>query len=164
MKKQFNLEYYLAHPETKVVTRDGRDVRILCTDLDDKNFPIAAAYINSGRNGTAVDSFAANGRVLLSSLYEHGRDLFFDIPDPEKKRVPLTFEDLLDRIKSGKTMWISCDTNVYAKLIIGFNSNSISAVNGIDTCPDVARFHYIELLHYNFVDGDPCWKWKEVDE
>lgn len=24
MKKQFNLEYYLSHPEVSVVTRDGR--------------------------------------------------------------------------------------------------------------------------------------------
>lgn len=30
--KQFNLEEYLAHPERKVVTRDGKPVRIVCTD------------------------------------------------------------------------------------------------------------------------------------
>lgn len=32
--KQFNLQEYLAHPERKVVTRDGRPVRIICTDSD----------------------------------------------------------------------------------------------------------------------------------
>lgn len=30
--KQFSLEEYLKNPSRKVVTRDGRNVRILCTD------------------------------------------------------------------------------------------------------------------------------------
>lgn len=42
MKKQFDLQYYLEHPETKVVTRDGRSVRIICTDRKDPLYPIIA--------------------------------------------------------------------------------------------------------------------------
>ena len=38
--KEFNLEEYLKNPSQKVVTRDGREVRIICTDMksydDDK--------------------------------------------------------------------------------------------------------------------------------
>lgn len=30
--EQFSLEKYLANPSRKVVTRDGKNVRILCTD------------------------------------------------------------------------------------------------------------------------------------
>ena len=30
--KQFNLEEYLKDPNKKVVTRDGRNARIVCTD------------------------------------------------------------------------------------------------------------------------------------
>ena len=30
--KQFNLKEYLEHPDRKVVTRDGRNARIICTD------------------------------------------------------------------------------------------------------------------------------------
>lgn len=30
--KEFSLEEYLAHPKRKIVTRDGRKVRIVCTD------------------------------------------------------------------------------------------------------------------------------------
>ena len=30
--KQFNLEKYLNNPSMKVVTRDGRNVKILCTN------------------------------------------------------------------------------------------------------------------------------------
>ena len=38
--EQFSLEKYLANPSRKVVTRDGRRVRIICTDRRDLNFPI----------------------------------------------------------------------------------------------------------------------------
>ena len=31
--KEFNLEEYLKNPDREVVTRDGRKVRILCTDI-----------------------------------------------------------------------------------------------------------------------------------
>lgn len=31
--EQFSLEKYLANPSRKVVTRDGRPVRIICTDM-----------------------------------------------------------------------------------------------------------------------------------
>ena len=32
--KQFDLQEYLKNPSRKVVTRDGRDVRIICTNYD----------------------------------------------------------------------------------------------------------------------------------
>ena len=31
--KEFNLDEYLKNPSQKVVTRDGREVRIICTDM-----------------------------------------------------------------------------------------------------------------------------------
>ena len=40
--KQFNLEEYLKNPERKIVTRDGRNVRIICTDKRGTDFPIVA--------------------------------------------------------------------------------------------------------------------------
>ena len=40
--EQFSLEKYLANPSRKVVTRDGRNARIICTDRRDLNFPIIA--------------------------------------------------------------------------------------------------------------------------
>lgn len=39
--KQFNLEEYLKNPSRKVVTRDGRNARIICTDAKGK-YPIVA--------------------------------------------------------------------------------------------------------------------------
>ena len=38
--KPFNLEEYLKNPDKKVVTRDGRNVRIICTDRRDSVYPI----------------------------------------------------------------------------------------------------------------------------
>ena len=40
--KQFNLEEYLKNPSRKVVTRDGRNVRIICTYMRTTNNPIVA--------------------------------------------------------------------------------------------------------------------------
>ena len=40
--KQFNLQEYLANPSRQVVTRDGRPVRIICTDSDAEGGPIVA--------------------------------------------------------------------------------------------------------------------------
>ncbi len=40
--KQFNLQEYLANPNRQVVTRDGRPVRIICTDSDAEGGPIVA--------------------------------------------------------------------------------------------------------------------------
>ena len=39
--KEFNLEEYLKNPSRKIVTRDGREVRIVCTDMKGK-YPIVA--------------------------------------------------------------------------------------------------------------------------
>ena len=39
--KPFNLDEYLANPSKKVVTRDGRSVRIHCTNYSSEQFIIA---------------------------------------------------------------------------------------------------------------------------
>ena len=41
--KPFSIKEHLEHPDWKVVTREGEPVRILCTDLDDDDYPVAAA-------------------------------------------------------------------------------------------------------------------------
>lgn len=40
--EEFNLEKYLENPNRKVVTRDGRSVRIICTNRLDDNYPVLA--------------------------------------------------------------------------------------------------------------------------
>lgn len=75
--KQFNLQEYLAHPERKVVTRDGRPVRIICTDFDNPDFPVIGEI-----NGNKWPlSFATNGEAIKGRPL--ACDLFFA---PEKHK------------------------------------------------------------------------------
>ena len=69
--KSFNLKEHLEHPEWKVVTREGKPVRILCTDLDDNDYPVAAATKNRH-----VDKYTADG--LFQAGKETKYDLFFN--------------------------------------------------------------------------------------
>ncbi len=45
--KQFNLNEYLKKPSRKVVTRDGRPVRILCTDAK-SDYPVIGLISSNG--------------------------------------------------------------------------------------------------------------------
>ena len=44
--KQFSLEEYLKNPKRKVITRDGKDVRIICTDFNNETYPIVGEIPN----------------------------------------------------------------------------------------------------------------------
>ena len=74
--KPFNLEEYLANPSRKVVTRDGRDVRIICTDFDNPDFPV----IGEIKGYKWPLSFATNGKTI--KWRQLSGDLFFA---PKKK-------------------------------------------------------------------------------
>ena len=76
--EQFSLEKYLANPSRKVVTRDGKNVRILCTDrkLDSKEV-VGLTMNNDGTEGLL--SWSKQGKSL--SLNDSSFDLFFA---PEK--------------------------------------------------------------------------------
>ena len=73
--KQFNLEEFLKNPNRKVVTRDGRAVKIHCTNYIGTQ-PIIAA-VEDSEYSTA---FCKDGRFIIGE--ESPRDLFFA---PEKK-------------------------------------------------------------------------------
>lgn len=44
--KPFSLEEYLKNSDRQVVTRDGRSVRIICTNRLDENYPVIALVNN----------------------------------------------------------------------------------------------------------------------
>ena len=68
--KPFSIKEHLEHPDWKVVTRDGKPVRILCTDLADDNYPVVAII-----NKWHVDKFTADG--IFQAGEETKYDLFF---------------------------------------------------------------------------------------
>ena len=77
--KQFNLEEYLRDPNKKVVTRDGRDVRIICTDRKGTEYSVVALCTMSSGSEDCYFYFPS-GRMYLSA--DSCLDLFFA---PEKK-------------------------------------------------------------------------------
>ena len=72
--EQFNLEEYLKNPSKKVVTRGGKNVRIVCTDYIGTR-PIIAKI----EGDTYSNSFREDGRYVINE--ESSIDLFFA---PEK--------------------------------------------------------------------------------
>ena len=76
--EQFSLEKYLANPSRKVVTKDGRPVRILCTDRKSYNVEIVGLIMNN--NGMeSVFTWTQQGKEYINS--DTSNDLFFA---PEK--------------------------------------------------------------------------------
>ena len=76
--EQFNLEKYLKNPTRKVVTRDGKPVRIICTDRRDLNFPIIA-LIEKDSGGEVIYAHTKDG--IYCNTCPTTYDLFFA---PEK--------------------------------------------------------------------------------
>ena len=73
--KPFNLEEYYKNPSRKIVTRDGRNVRIICTDRRG-NYPIIALTKKQDNDEETLDAFTENGRWALVGK-ESIHDLFF---------------------------------------------------------------------------------------
>lgn len=77
--KEFNLQEYLANPSQKVMTRDGRKVRILCTDMKNKQ-PVLALITEGNRED--IHFYSQNG-VWCNDFPNHKLDLVFA---PTKKK------------------------------------------------------------------------------
>lgn len=71
--KEFNLQEYLANPSQKVMTRDGRKARIVCTDM--KNAQPILALITEG-NREDIRFYFQNG-VWCNDFPNHKLDLVF---------------------------------------------------------------------------------------
>ena len=71
--KEFNLQEYLANPSQKVMTRDGRKARIVCTDM--KNEQPILALITEG-NREDIRFYSQNG-VWCNDFPNYKLDLVF---------------------------------------------------------------------------------------
>ena len=74
--KPFSLDEYLKNPNRKVVTRNGRSARIICTDAKG-NYPIVA-LIEEGGYDNAL-SYTKDSKLYVGETNDY--DLFFA---PEK--------------------------------------------------------------------------------
>lgn len=73
--KQFNLQEYLANPSRQVVTRDGRKVRIICSDRKGLDVKPIIALITLPNCDEIVKCFWADGIEVRGE--ENRNDLFF---------------------------------------------------------------------------------------
>lgn len=80
--ERFSLETYLQNPDRKVITRDKRAVRILCTDANCLDGPILALVKTDDNNGESVLVYDILGKTngLLTNL-----DLIFASDNTVKK-------------------------------------------------------------------------------
>ena len=76
--KQFNLKSYIANPR-KVITRDGRNVRILCVDAKG-DYPVVAMVLSLDGTLETPHNYTKNGH-FDNNVYEYTYDLLFT---PEK--------------------------------------------------------------------------------
>ena len=78
--KQFNLEEYLENPSKNVVTRMGRNVRIICTDREDSIYPIIALIKDDKRESEILVTYTKDGIP-----YEYNAAYYTLFFAPEKK-------------------------------------------------------------------------------
>ena len=71
--KKFNLDEYLKNPTKRVVTRDGRPVKIICTNF--KNLPGNYSIVAEIEGSGCSESFTQSGEYLIGNSSQN--DLFF---------------------------------------------------------------------------------------
>ena len=74
--EQFSLSEYLKNPARPIVTRDGRNVRIICTNRIDKTHSILALlFEDEDRDREEVYQYTSKGEYFPNASSPH--DLFF---------------------------------------------------------------------------------------
>ena len=109
--KAFNLEEYLKNPKRKVVTRDGRNVRIVCTDVKSELYPVLALVDIWGAE--ICNSYTKEGRFRPDN--EAHRDLFFA---PEKHEGWVNVYRDFDDVMCGSVFATEEDAKCNAKTAI----------------------------------------------
>ena len=106
--KPFNLEEYLKNPSRKIVTREGKPTRIICTDAKFEKYPLVALitkkdgrefiaiFDTSGKYHCKHDSyldlfFATEKHEGWVNVYEEGTNRYLDgcicVTKEEAKRI-----------------------------------------------------------------------------
>ena len=108
--KQFNLKEYLANPSRKVVTREGKPARIICTDVKGASYSVLALVDKGDYEGPTL--YTKKGEYNLGT--ECSYDLFFA---PEKHEGwTNVYEEGTNRYLDG----CICSTEEEAKRIRGY--------------------------------------------
>ena len=91
--KQFSLDKYLENPSRKVVTRDGRVVRIICCDAKNSK-PIVALVLTRSISQREFDELTVsyfNDGTYYGKATEDFLDLFFADEEEKSKSIEIPF-------------------------------------------------------------------------
>lgn len=72
--EQFKLEKYLENPHKRIVTRDGRNARVICVNRINNNYPIVA-LIRNNKDCESLMSYTEEGKLYKEQ--NDSCDLFF---------------------------------------------------------------------------------------
>ena len=108
--KAFSLEEYIKNPNRKVVTRNGRSARIICTDAKG-NYPIVV-LIEEGGYDNAL-SYTKDGKLYVGETNDY--DLFFA---PEKHEGWVNVYRDFDDVMCGSVFATEEDAKCKAKTAI----------------------------------------------
>ena len=110
--EQFSLDKYLENPSRKVVTRNGRNVRIICTDKKGFDYPIVALIENKLEGFEGALYYTKDGKYIANESSDS--DLFF-APEKHEGWVNV-YEEGANRYLDG----CICVTKEEAKRIRGY--------------------------------------------
>ena len=118
--KQFSLDEYKKNPSRKIVTRDWRTVRIICTDFQSDK-PIIGLVKDKEENKERAYNFSEDGRQYpTEDVVESNLDLFF---------VPIKKEGWVNIYQDNKFKWNSIfDTKEEAEEIGKSLDNYITTI------------------------------------
>ena len=118
--EQFSLEKFLENPNRKVVTRDGRSARIICTNRLDESFPVIALVDNE--DSGLCFSYTTFGKSYIDQDRDYKFDLFFA---PEKKSGWINLYKMNSIISPGPRAY---DTKEEAESAAGDKSYYLSTI------------------------------------
>ena len=118
--EQFSLEKYLENPKRKIVTRNGRSARIICTNRLDDNYPVLALV--NYEDYEMCHSYTIFGKLHTNQTTDFGLDLFFA---PVKKSGWINLYKMNSIISPGSRAY---DTKEEAELAAGDKSYYLSTI------------------------------------
>ena len=119
--EQFSLDEYLKNPNRRIITKDGKSVRIICTDRRGLNVKPIAALITIPNGDEIIKTYWENG-VEAQGYEDNPNDLFFA---PEKKEGWINLYKINSNITPGA---LTYNTKEEAKSATGNRSDYISTI------------------------------------
>ena len=99
--QQFNLDTWLQDKSRKVVTRDGREVRIICWDRNTTYWKIVGLVTSPDGSTENPFTYDVDGNESDGCLHDHRNDLFFADKEEELTEFEKEFEMMMVSFSNG---------------------------------------------------------------